>query len=422
MTDRQLDTIDEPDRRARCVAETISRCADRATVARMAKPLAFSSIAARLGAHRRKRRARVLGLAGMTVAGLFGAWAQRHHRDQGQESLTFTIDGAAAPQGGYVASTRAAQPTLSFSDGTRIQMEPRARGRVMDLNAHGARVILEEGRANVQVAHRPGAHWQFEAGPFLITVHGTAFSFGWNAHDARFDIQMRSGVVSVTGPSLDGDIFLRDTQTLSLTSNGDGEVTASDKTKGEGSAFDNDLTPSSSSALVFALPAVSPTASAPLRSHVEDWTSRLANGHAAEIVDDAERRGMRRVLETCSSEDLAALADAARFERRNALARRALLAQRRRFPGSLRAKEASFLLGRLDDASQRGAGSSLRWYDLYVTEAPNGPFVSEALGRKMVVLERSGNHPEAMRVASDYLLRYPGGTYSHAAQALVHAP
>lgn len=412
---------EEPERLARRVAETLSRCADRATVARMAKPLAFSSIAARVGTTRRRRRARTLGVVCAAVAGLFGIWAQRHHRQLRQEILTFKIDGAAALQGGYVASSGTTQPMLSFSDGTHIQMEPLARGRVLDLNPHGARIILEEGRANVQVAHLPGAQWQFEAGPFIITVHGTAFSFGWSTHDARFDIHMRSGVVSVTGPSSDGEIFLRDTQTLSLTLNDDGDFRANATTESEGLAREHDLNPSLPPARAFAQPATSAMAPAALRSHVEGWTSKLANGHAAEIVEEAERRGMNRVLETSTSEDIAALADAARFEGRNALARRAFLAQRRRFPGSARATEASFHLGRLDD-SQSGGARSLGRYDLYIKEAPTGAFVSEALGRKMVVLERNGNHVEAMRVANDYLLRFPEGTYSHAAQALVHAP
>ncbi len=263
MIDRDFEMMDEPDLLTRRVAETISRCVDRATVARMAKPMAFSAIGARIWAQRRKRRARVVGLAGVVVAGLLGIWAQRHHADPRQENLTFTIDGAAASQGGYVSSARGAQPILSFSDGTRIQLEPRARGRVMDLKAHGARVTLEDGRADVHVAHRPGAQWQFEAGPFIMTVHGTDFSFGWNTHDARFDIQVRDGVVSVTGPSSDGDIVLRDTQSLSLSLNDGGDFTADATTKGEGSAPDYDLTRSSPSAPVFARPVALATAAVP---------------------------------------------------------------------------------------------------------------------------------------------------------------
>ncbi|MES1206879.1 MAG: hypothetical protein ABUS79_13160, partial [Pseudomonadota bacterium] len=152
------------------------------------------------------------------------------------------------------------------------------------------------------------------------------------------------------------------------------------------------------------------------------WNARLAEGRAAEIVAEARRRGLSKVLALGTSEDLAALADAARFERDPGLARLALLSQRRRFPGSPRAAEASFLLGRLDDAADDRSTRALGWYDQYLNEAPGGVYVSEALGRKMMVLERSGSHTAATRIAREYLQRFPGGTYSRAARALVHEP
>jgi TolA-binding protein len=153
----------------------------------------------------------------------------------------------------------------------------------------------------------------------------------------------------------------------------------------------------------------------------EGWAAKLAAGKAAAVVADAERRGLAKVLDGSSSEDLAALADASRFEKNDGLARRALLAQRRRFPRSVRAREASFLLGRLDDASSDGTESALGWYDQYLDEAPGGAYVSEALGRKMMDLERMHRHAEATAVAADYLRRFPSGIYFHAAEALVRA-
>jgi hypothetical protein len=150
--------------------------------------------------------------------------------------------------------------------------------------------------------------------------------------------------------------------------------------------------------------------------------AKLAAGKTAAVVADAERRGLAKVLDSSGSEDLAALADASRFEKRDDLARRALLAQRRRFPRSLRAREASFLLGRLDDATDDGAETALGWYDRYLDEAPGGAYVSEALGRKMMDLERTHRRAEAVAVAADYLRRFPSGIYFHAAQALVRAP
>jgi len=128
------------------------------------------------------------------------------------------------------------------------------------------------------------------------------------------------------------------------------------------------------------------------------------------------------VLEQGSSEDLAALANAARYKREDELARRVLLVQRRRFPRSVRARDASFLLGRLEDTSGGDADAALGWYDRYLVEAPDGAYVSEVLGRKMMALRRSGRQAEASEIAADYLRRFPAGTYAHAARSLLPSP
>jgi hypothetical protein len=393
------------DRLARGVARTISTRGGRDLRSR---PLAFAPLARRLAKERRKRRAKYFALVSLgcaVVAVMLGSGAPSRLDGQ-RDILTYTVNGDPPPHGGYIAPATSAEPVLSFSDGTRVRLAPRARGRVVDLNRHGARIALEEGKANVEVVHRPGAQWFFEAGPFLVTVHGTAFSLGWNAQNGRLEVAMRSGIVSVTGPVSGGEIFLRAGQTLSLSLNDSESADAPTDRPGTDPA-----------ALA---PVLSGARSSRLRGE-SDWSARLADGQAAEIVAAANRRGLARVLAFSNSENLAALADAARFERNDGLARRALLAQRRRFPRSDRAAEASFLLGRLDDAAVEGSARALDWYDRYLREAPDGAYASEALGRKMRVLERSGRQVEATEIARDYLQRFPGGTYAHAAQALVHA-
>ncbi len=148
------------------------------------------------------------------------------------------------------------------------------------------------------------------------------------------------------------------------------------------------------------------------------WSERLADGEAAGIVAEAQRRGIGNVLAAASSEDLAALADAARFRGQERLARRVLLAQRDRFPGTLRAKEASFLLGRLADGPGGRASDALAWYDRYLHEAPSGAYSAEAMGRMMIVLERQQRIDEARAVATAYLRRFPQGVYARAARAV----
>jgi len=151
------------------------------------------------------------------------------------------------------------------------------------------------------------------------------------------------------------------------------------------------------------------------------WTTALTENKAADVVADADRRGLATVLERADSEDLWALANAARYTGRFTLARQALTAQRRRFPSSDRARDAAFLLGRLHDADAEGPEKALDWYDRYLTEAPNGAHASDALGRKLTLLQRSNRSAEALAIARDYLQRFPRGTYANAAHALVRA-
>jgi TolA-binding protein len=402
------------------VVELIDGQAGHAGQGAVAGPGSFATVATRLMRIRQRRgRERIaaacVGCA--VVAGLVGFWIRPHWADRQPATLTYTVNGQLLSRGSDIAAGSVAEPVLSFSDGTRIQLGPRARGRVVEIGPHGARIALEEGKARVEVAHRAGAQWLFEAGPFLISVHGTAFSFGWSARDSRLDVKMDSGVVSVTGPLSGGEIFLRAGQTLSVILNDQG-APKTDDAPGPRSA-------SISPALAPPAPTGEPSLAprwAERAASTESWVAELADGKAAAVVADARRMGLAKVLDSSSSEDLAALADASRYERNDGLARSALLAQRRRFPRSVRASEASFLLGRLDDASDAGAERALRWYDGYLGEAPRGAYVSEALGRKMMVLERTNRHTEATAIAADYLRRFPGGTYAHAAQALTRTP
>jgi hypothetical protein len=416
---------------ARHLVDLIAAEATRA--AEEAGPIPFAPLAARL-TRPRGRPGVVLALAACcalaAAVGLAGWPRLRAIDSSASDVLTYTVNGRTPAPTGALSGADGA-PVLSFSDGTRVALGPRARGRVVEIGRHGARVALDEGRARVEVAHRSGAQWLFEAGPFLIKVHGTAFTFGWNAADARLDLLMDSGIVSVTGPLSGGEIFLRAGQTFSVSLNDRGTA------KPDAPAPAASATASAASPPSLAPPAGSPAVpsratgrSAPPVS----WAAELADGRAAAVVADAERRGLSRVLDSSSSEDLAALADASRFERNDRLARRALLAQRRRFPRSARAGEASFLLGRLDDPAGAGADSAsqltsdagarraLEWYDRYLQESPQGAFVSEALGRKMMVLEQTHRQAEATAIAADYLRRFPAGTYAHAARALVRAP
>jgi hypothetical protein len=135
------------------------------------------------------------------------------------------------------------------------------------------------------------------------------------------------------------------------------------------------------------------------------------------VLADAEQRGLDAVLERGSLDDLAALGDAARYARRSDLAQHALSAIRRRFPSTDQGKAAAFLLGRMID-DRGAAGAAIVWYDTYLSESPAGPFEAEALGRKMVAVERTSGRGAAEPLASEYLRRYPSGAHAPFARDL----
>lgn len=347
--------------------------------------------------------------------------------------ITGRMEGGPPLTIGEISAGPTREAALLFSDGTRIGWQPAARGRVVELGVRGCRIALDDGEAHVQVKPRAGAEWSFQAGPFVVKVHGTAFWLSWRAATSRFELRMESGSVTVRGPVPGGEMRLARRESFAIELGGRAAApTSASAPHPPGAAAPvvsalaaspTGVAPRAKSEAVHrqARARASEPAGAPGVDH-ESWATQLDQGGAHAIVAAAHRRGLDRVLERGSSQELAALAHAARYVGDHPLARRALLAQRRRFAGSVRAAEAAFLLGRLEDGAAEAAPRAIVWYDRYLTEAPRGAYVAEALGRKMMGLERAGRRNDATAIAKDYLRRFPEGTYAHAADALLHAP
>jgi TolA-binding protein len=170
-------------------------------------------------------------------------------------------------------------------------------------------------------------------------------------------------------------------------------------------------------------PASSPSASASARPSSErSWKEAIATGQWDRILADVDRDGVATTLQTLSSEDLFAVADAARYRRRTDLARAALLEQRRRFPNSPRSLDALFLLGRVEEVGTGGKRLAIQRYREYLARAPGGTYSAEALGRSMILTKEVDGAASARRIAEEYLQRFPNGSYAQAARALRQVP
>jgi TolA-binding protein len=338
-------------------------------------------------------------------------------------TLSYSVEGGRIDPSGVIEASGTAEPVLRFSDGTEVALLGGARGQVKSVAEHGARIAVA-GKVRVAVVHWRGSHWLFDAGPFLITVTGTSFTADWREKEGRLEVVLETGSIAVSGPLSDEAIALRAGQRLVISTR-EKEVLIRDLDPSVDPVPSMSSPPPAASLHPEPAPATDPSAagSAPGEPVPEtsNWTADLAAGRFSTILRQAEQRGIDRVLGEASSDELSALADAARYSRREDVARRALTAQRRRFPRSARANDAAFLLGRLEETAQHPE-LALTWYERCLDESPHGTYTSEALGRKMTVVQRLHGAASARPIAEEYLQRFGGGTYAAAARALIRAP
>jgi outer membrane protein assembly factor BamD (BamD/ComL family) len=146
----------------------------------------------------------------------------------------------------------------------------------------------------------------------------------------------------------------------------------------------------------------------------------VAGGEFARVVEDARAFGEERCLGECPREPLRALAEAARYSGQANLAQHALEALRKRFPNTVDAAEAAFLIGRAAERSGQWI-EAVRNYETYLAEAPNGRFAEDAVGGKLQVLAQRGD-PAARIAATQYLERFPQGLHAERARQVLSPP
>jgi TolA-binding protein len=383
-------------------------------------------------------RAAVAAAVAAAVLVVAGLWGKVSDRISGYPTsrLSFVVDGGFLKHGSVIDVDPANEATLRFSDGSDVRLARGSHASMRQVEGSGARLSLADGSAYVDIVHRAGARWLFDAGPFLITVTGTAFRLGWDAAKEELDVRMDRGSIEVSGPLSDAALSLRSGQHLvvrvrqreTLIRERD-EAAPDEPAAGQATATSVDS--------ATAGPSMRATSSVDgggrLRAGFDgpkqdwpggskqDWPQLLANGDFEAIVRQAERLGVEGCLASARSADLSALADAARYGRHDELARSALQAQRRRFSGGRASRDAAFLLGKLEETDQNPA-AAIGWYDRYMREDAKGPYASDALGRKMIVVQELYGDAQARSVAAEYLSRFPDGAYVSRARTLTRTP
>ncbi len=366
-----------------------------------------------------------VALALCTLVALQVASVYRKRWSAGEPpTLAYRIDGGSVLEGGYLRESGHSGMNVVFNEGSRLALAPGTRSRLRVVDRDGAHVAIERGRGSFQVAHKSNRRWLVDVGPFLVTVTGTVFTVSWDPVSEEFDLRLREGSVVVSGPVSAGEIKLRAGQRL-VANLARVETVITEETPEQASSEPPTAPPAPSVTPPGLQPSAPRPSPAPALSTVaklagdHQWSRKLARGQWDRILQDANRIGVEATLNEASSEDLFALANAARYRHRSDLALSALLAERRRFPGSPRALEAIYLLGRVEEAREIGTAQAIVWYDEYLARAPTGPLVGEALGRKMTLTDKLEGPARARSLAEEYLRRFPKGNYAGLARELL---
>jgi len=336
--------------------------------------------------------------------------------------LSYEARGNASVSTGYIGARDDAPADVRFSDGSNFVAEPRTRLRIEQATSRGARVLVERGGVTANVRHQARSSWTFVAGPFEVRVTGTKLTIAWDPEIERIDVVLHGGSVEIDspmGPShyvvsaghsfhasvRDGTVMLGDDrnpvpETQSATSRA--APSSADAPSGAGTSTNDAISQT-------------PKANGAPAATEEPWSKRVRLGEFADVVAAARARGVADCLAKCSSSDLRALADAARYTGAAELATEALHALRSRFKGSRDGAAASFLLGRTAE-STGDLASADQWYATYLSESPSGPIVADALAGRMLAADRLGAPSRARDLAREYVKRFPEGAAARVAR------
>lgn len=339
--------------------------------------------------------------------------------------------------GAFVRAPADLPVDLRFSDASDITLEASGRARVVDVDANGARVVLESGVAHVAITHREASRWHIIAGPFDVVVTGTQFDVAWEPTTERFSVHMKQGTVHVLGTLLGEGHALTTGEALEVNvpsgvvhqSDSHSQASIEPPTNADvapsavnsaANVIAEDRADAGSSSPQIAAAAAAATDSSRAAPPTPAWALLARRGKYQSAMDSAEALGFDKACDESKIADVLALGDAARFTGKNSEAREAYTAVRSRSPKDPMAAEAAFDLGKIAFDRDHDYGAAATWFDTYGRELPNGPLARDAAGRLIEAREKYGDHVDLEAAAQSYLTKYPDGPHADLARSIVN--
>lgn len=348
---------------------------------------------------------------------------------QRRAALAVTVGGGTPLVGAWLGAPDSSPLPLDFSDGSRFELAPKSRARVVELKRSTARVELAGGLMRVHVVPRGEVGWQIDAGKFGVRITGTRFDLRYEPNGEVLELSVEEGQVELSGCVFGRGRKLAAGQRVRASCQ-TGELHVGYRDSASASV-EAPRSPAAEVQVPSEPPATAPLpaaeaksvggrdavpSSAPLPS---PWLSLAKAGKYADAYAAAQRDGFEAECAKATPEALAMLADVARHAGAPRRAEQALLALRKRFPGTPDAALAAFALGRLEFDEFRAYPAAARWFRAYLTERPGGPMTREALGRLLEALHRAGDNAGARAAAERYLRDYPSGPHAELASRVV---
>jgi TolA-binding protein len=394
-------------------------------------------LAVRLGgevkATPRNRRAWALAFAAAAVAVALGVFAVG--RDVPLE-VRVGRGNETALVGAWLGAPDSKPLPLEFSDGSRFELAPSSRARLVELKPEGARVELAAGRLKVHVVHQRGSDYRLVAGPFVVRVTGTRFETSYVPERDAFELYLEEGQVEIEGCGFGSGRKLAAGQSVKASC----AKPAIDVRYGPPRPDAKPEAPAPKPASSVALSSAPPSSerkpeaeprvtgerralvSAPPEAASPSWRALAQAGDYRAAFALVEEGGFDVECARADADGLGLLADMARHAGAPRRAEQALLTLRRRFPGTSDASLAAFTLGRLEFDERRAYARAATWFDTYLRERPAGSMAREALGRLMEARYRSGNAAGAREIAARYVREYPSGPHAELASRIVASP